>query len=81
MRVNTEGNYCEVGYAWTDKVLDMVDNEDQAISYQRNIERRLIKNGYLEAYNEEFKKMLDNGVLIDRHAECTVTGNQVTRRF
>ena len=43
----------EVAYAFTEEVVKLEDNVGQGIAFQRSIEKKLIKEGALEAYNNE----------------------------
>ena len=64
MKVIDETQRIEVTYAWTPDVLKLKENIGQAITVQRSVERRLIKKGELDLYNQELQKALDTGVLV-----------------
>ena len=41
-----------------------LNNRGQATAVQCSVENRLIKNGMMDAYNQEFKKFVDRGTLV-----------------
>ena len=48
----------ETSYAWTENVHELRDNLGQAISFQRTIEKKLIRDDELDLYNDEIKKVI-----------------------
>ena len=54
----------KVSYPWTQEVFNLSDNLRQAAKVQGSVERRLLKNeSHLKAYNGEFEKFLERGVI------------------
>ena len=45
------------------------DNKGQVIKIHQRLEKKLLKNGTLEAFNQEFHKMISNGSLVELSPE------------
>ena len=63
MTLNEDENKIHVQYLFTEDVLRLTDNKGQAIGYQRSVERKLIKKGEIDQYNEELRSSLNKGYL------------------
>ena len=59
----------EAAYAWTEDVYRLQDNIGQAIGVQKSIEKKLKKNGDLQAYNAEVQKLIDKKHITELTAE------------
>ena len=64
LNLNADANKLEVTYAWNENVTKLKDNKSQAISFQKSVERKLTKQGDLQAYNDEIQKNIDKGYLV-----------------
>ena len=57
--LNEEKGVLEAKYAFTEDVLQLKDNIGQAVNFQKSIEKKLLKNGELDAYNKEVQRLID----------------------
>ena len=59
-----ENRRVTVAYPWTENVLKLRDNKQQAVRMQMSVERRLSRDPKLmSAYNEEFRKFITRGAI------------------
>ena len=64
MTYDQESCRVTVAYPWTEDVLKLRDNIQQATRMQCSVERRLLKDtAMMDAYNHEFQKFLDRGAI------------------
>ena len=59
--MNKEKGYFEVQYAWQDDPAKLSNNLGQAIKIAENEEKKLIKEGLTEEFNEKFDKFIKLG--------------------
>ena len=52
-----------VGYPWTEDLLKLTDNLQQAKDFQSSVERRLRRDGMLQTYNVELQKFVERGAI------------------
>ena len=64
MMLNETEHKFEVQYAWNQNVNKLKDNQGQAVSFQKSVEKKLLKQGELSAYNAELQKNIDKGYLV-----------------
>ncbi len=65
MKIDKSESRVEVSYAWTSDVLQLTDNKNQAIGFQKSVERKLRKQGEMELYNKELQKAISLGYLVE----------------
>ena len=63
IRLNKEKGYFEVQYAWQDDPAKLSNNLGQAIKIAENEEKKLIKEGLTEEFNEKFDEFKRLGTL------------------
>ena len=63
MHLNEAEKKIEVKYAWNENLHCLGDNMKQAISFQKSVERKLLKQGELDPYNAELQKNIAKGFL------------------
>ena len=62
---NKEDQRVEASYVWTEDVLKLRDNKSQAVGFEKSVEKKLIREEKLEAYNEELRKAIEKGFLVE----------------
>ena len=63
MTRDPKDNSITVSYPWKECVDRLKDNSKQAFMIQTNIEKRMVKAGILERYNDEIQKAINAGTL------------------
>ena len=62
--LNEDAKCIETAYAWNEDVHRLKDNLGQVISFQKTIEKKLVKNNEIDLYNQEVQKVIDKGHLV-----------------
>ncbi len=75
MKIDKSESRVEVSYAWTSDVLQLTDNKNHAIGFQKSVERKLRKQGEMELYNKELQKAISLGYLVN----MTSRSSRITR--
>ena len=63
IKLNKEKGYFEVQYAWQDDPAKLSNNLGQAIKIAENEEKKIIKEGLTEEFNEKFDEFIKLGTL------------------
>ena len=63
IKLNKEKGYFEVQYAWQDDPAKLSNNLGQAIKIAENEEKKLLKEGLTEEFNEKFDEFIKLGTL------------------